>query len=72
MSIEQRRWDMQQAIANARIEGFEPDAEFLALMDRLVRDEITHDEAAAIILERARAEDRRATERRAATGATST
>ena len=41
----QRRWDMQQAIANCKIEGFEPDAEFLMRAERVVRGEITSEQA---------------------------
>lgn len=48
---------MDQAIANGRIEGFEPDAEFLADSDSLVEGNISADELRAKIIARARQMD---------------
>jgi hypothetical protein len=36
----ERRKAVMQALANARLEGFEPDAEYLALLDRYVLGEL--------------------------------
>ncbi|MDA8381477.1 MAG: antitoxin VbhA family protein [Betaproteobacteria bacterium] len=41
----QRRWDMRQAIANCKIEGFDPDTRFLVRAERVVRGEITSEQA---------------------------
>ena len=54
MSPEQRRWNFEQAIASARIEGFEPDAEFLAEVEAVIRGELTSDQLCERILSRAR------------------
>ena len=51
-SIEQRRWSMRQAIANCKIEGFEPDAEFLEESERIVRGEVTTEESIARIIKK--------------------
>lgn len=58
-SIEQRRWDMQQAIANCKIEGYEPDAEALARAERVIQGEITHEQAIAEILAKYHKPDQR-------------
>lgn len=40
-----RRWASQQAMANCKIAGFEPSAEFLEQSERIVRGEITPEQA---------------------------
>lgn len=47
ISLEQSRYDMAQAIANCKIEGFQPDAEFLADAEKVITGEMTVDEAIA-------------------------
>jgi len=49
-AIARRRWASQQAIANCKIEGFEPSAEFLAEKERIIRGEITIEESKARII----------------------
>jgi hypothetical protein len=41
----QRRWDMNDALANCKIEGFVPDAEHLEQSERIIRGEITTEQA---------------------------
>lgn len=38
-----RRQAVEQTLASWRIEGFEPDAEYLALLDRYITGELTTD-----------------------------
>ena len=57
MSEAERHASMAQAIANARLEGWEPDAAFLGLAGQVVANALTHDEAVALILAQAQAED---------------
>jgi hypothetical protein len=57
MSEAERHASMAQAIANARLEGWEPDAAFLGLAGQVVINALTHDEAVALILAQAQAED---------------
>ncbi|CAZ90415.1 conserved hypothetical protein [Thiomonas arsenitoxydans] len=40
-----RRWAGEQATANCKIEGFEPSARFLEQSERIVRGEITPEQA---------------------------
>ena len=37
----QRRHNVEQTLASWRIEGFDPDAQYLALLDRYVAGELT-------------------------------
>ena len=53
MSKEERRWSMNQAIANTVIEGHDPTAEFLADCEAVVDGRMTHEEAGARSLARA-------------------
>ncbi len=46
-AVAKRRWATEQAIANCKIEGFEPSAEFLEQCERFIRGEITSDESIA-------------------------
>ena len=39
-----RRMAWEQALASSRIEGFEPDAEYLADVEKNIREEITGEE----------------------------
>ena len=55
MSEAERRASMAQAIANARLEGWEPDAAFLGLAGQVVNNELTHEEAIALIIAQAQA-----------------
>jgi hypothetical protein len=57
LSIERRRWFAEQAIADAKIEGFEPDQAFLEDMEQVVQGKMTDDEAVARIIERGNAEE---------------
>ena len=56
MSEAERHASMAQAIANARLDGWEPDAAFLELAGQVVSNALTHDEAVALILAQAQAE----------------
>lgn len=49
----ERRHAMQQALANTRIEGHEPETPFLVDAEAVVRGTMTHEEARARSLERA-------------------
>lgn len=60
MTEAERRESMTQAIANASIEGFEPDTAFLKLADEVVRGARTHEDAIAIILAEGQAADKKA------------
>ena len=51
------RWEMDQALASARIEGHVPSAVFLADCDRVVSGEMTTDQMRAASLARALAKD---------------
>lgn len=53
----ERRWSMNQAIANTVIEGHEPTAAFLADCEAVVDGRITHEEAGARSLARALRKD---------------
>ena len=44
-----RREAMTQAIASSRLEGFEPDPEFLALVERYIVGELTTDDLRRIL-----------------------
>ena len=57
-----RRYAMDQAIANAKIEGFVPDPEFLAIADQIVNGEVTTEEAIAAFVAQAHAEESSARE----------
>jgi hypothetical protein len=46
-TVSERRQDVVQTLASWRIEGFEPDADYLALLDRYVSGELTLDEVGA-------------------------
>lgn len=56
-STEQRRWNIKQAIASARIEGFEPSPDFLADVDLVIRGELTFDQVRERSLARALARE---------------
>jgi hypothetical protein len=56
----ERRWNYRQAIANTRIEGHVPDAEFLADCEAVIKGEETHDQVLERDIQRALAEDRAA------------
>ncbi|HML83439.1 MAG TPA: antitoxin VbhA family protein [Thiomonas arsenitoxydans] len=49
-AMARRRWASQQAMANCKIEGFEPSEEFLAEKERIIRGEITLEESKARII----------------------
>lgn len=61
MTEERRRYSMEDAIANTRIEGHEPSPEFLADCERFVRGEMSGDQVRAASLQRALAADAAAT-----------
>lgn len=54
------QWAHDQALASARIEGFEPSAEFLADSEALKSGEITEDQMRERILARTRLADKTA------------
>ncbi len=56
----QRRWAMEQAIANAKIEGFIPDQDFLTVANSVVNGEVSTEEAIASFVADAHAGDRAA------------
>ena len=56
LSIERCRWCAEQAIACAKIEGFEPDPAFLEDMEQVVQGKLKDDEAVARIIARSHAE----------------
>lgn len=56
-----RRYQMEDAIANTRIEGHVPSPEFLADCERFIRGEMTSEEVRAASLQRARVADAAAT-----------
>ena len=43
-TLAQRRRAVDQMLANWRIEGFQPDAQYLALLDRYISGELTLEE----------------------------
>ena len=51
-----RRYHLNQGIASGRIEGFEPDEEFLELVELVATSKISYDEAVRRLLARAAAE----------------
>ncbi len=53
----ERRHAIEQAVANTRIEGHEPTAEFLADMEQLAQGSMTPEQARAASLARALAAD---------------
>ncbi len=53
----ERRMRLEQALANTRIEGHEPTAEFLADMDAMIEGSLTPEQARQRIIARARAAD---------------
>jgi Antitoxin VbhA len=59
-SVAQRRLDMEQALASARIEGFVADAEFLADCEAVVTGQLSTEEALQRSKEKALAADRKA------------
>ncbi|MDR0747738.1 MAG: antitoxin VbhA family protein [Helicobacteraceae bacterium] len=50
----ERQYLANQALANAMIEGFKPDDEFLAMWEKLVKKEISYDEAIAFSIKKAK------------------
>ncbi len=58
-SQEQRRWNMKQAIANCRVEGFEPSEEFARDAARAVRGDLSFDQLRTNSLNRARELERK-------------
>jgi DNA invertase Pin-like site-specific DNA recombinase len=52
------RFECRNALANVKIEGFEPDEAFMQLWQQVVDHEITDDEFLRIVIERAQAKDR--------------
>ena len=61
VSEARRRYEMENAIANTRIAGHVPSPEFLADVERVLRGEMTSEEARAASLKRALAADAAAT-----------
>lgn len=61
---QERRWDLEQALASARIEGFDPPPEFLVDCERVARGEMSVDDLLAANLKRAVAADRAAAAQR--------
>lgn len=53
----ERRMRLEQALANTRIEGHEPTAEFLADMDAMIEGALTPEQARQRIIARAQAAD---------------
>lgn len=53
----ERRMRLEQALANTRIEGHEPTAEFLADMDAMIEGSLTPEQARQRIIARAQAAD---------------
>lgn len=53
----ERRMRLEQALANTRIEGHEPTAEFLADMDAMIEGALTPDQVRQRIIARAQAAD---------------
>lgn len=49
----EHRYNMEQALANTRLAGHEPTAEFLADCEAVIRGQMTREEARARILARA-------------------
>ena len=47
LSEMERRHSVEQTLASQRIEGFEPDAAYLALLERYIRGELTLKEVRA-------------------------
>ena len=56
-SVEARRYQAEQALANVKIEGFVPDRPFLDDYEQVTLGNMTHDEAIARVIERANAEE---------------
>ena len=44
-AMARRRWVAEQAIANCKIEGLEPSKEFLERNEKIIRGEMTSDQA---------------------------
>lgn len=65
---EQRRNDLEHAIASCKIEGFEPDAAFLADCEAVIAGTMTHDQACDAALARALAAEAEADRLEAARG----
>lgn len=59
----QRRIDLDQALANTRIEGHVPTPEFLADVEAVATGKLTPEQARAASLARALGNDKAATER---------
>ncbi|MDR2365048.1 MAG: antitoxin VbhA family protein [Zoogloeaceae bacterium] len=51
------RFECENALANVKIEGFEPDEAFMQLWRQSVEHKITDDEFLRIVIERAQAKD---------------
>jgi hypothetical protein len=52
------RFECRNALANVKIEGFEPDEAFMQLWRQVVDHEITDDEFLRIVIEHAQTKDR--------------
>lgn len=59
-SLAERRMRLEQALANTRIEGHQPSAEFLADMQAMVDGQLSAEEVRRRIIERAQSADRTA------------
>lgn len=58
-SVAKRSMRLEQALASTRLEGHQPNAEFLADMQAMVDGQLSAEEVRGRIIERARAADRR-------------
>lgn len=58
-SVAERRMRLEQALANTRIEGHQPGAEFLADMEAMVTGQLSAEEVRRRVIERAQEADRR-------------
>ncbi len=55
-----RRWAADQALISSRIEGFKPDAEYMAIREEVIMRRMTPDEAVARFIAEAQAEEAKA------------
>lgn len=63
-SLAERRMRLEQALANARIEGHTPSPEFLAETEAIVTGQLSAEDVRRRIIERAQEADRQATDGR--------
>jgi hypothetical protein len=57
-TMAERRMRLEQALANTRIEGHQPSAEFLADMEAMITGQLDAEEVRRRIIERAQAAER--------------